>query len=580
MVFPQHFIDQVKQRACLRSIISQDIKLQKKGQEYMGFCPFHKEKTPSFFVSPQKNVYHCFGCKVSGNIFDYLKHRHSMEFHRAVIFLAQQYGLNIPKPEAAHKSTHHLDILHSAMVFFQECLYHQDTGRNARSYLQERGLSPAAWEQFSLGYAPCSRDFMQWAKNLSQDDLIATGLLSKNSLRPLFTNRLIFPIHDKYGKPMGFGGRCLDGRIPKYLNSPETEFFLKKTILYGISLLRYGKEKHIILVEGYMDAISLWSKGIPGVVAPLGTAISSHHMDHVWSYHPAPIVCFDGDEAGRRSALRSCKALLPLMTADRSLRIALMPSGHDPDSFVQSVGPEKFLDLCANSIPLHLFLYRMTVSQYGNIKHLAPEQQAKVRQELIDYTHTMTHYGLKSMYKNFFYKQFYEDLRGHRTDTLIQCTVQRDQWIKRGERILLATLYHYPALLEEKIAVLEAYTFLDKEAQNIAHRFLQCFPSYSETPMHVEELLDDKEIRLLKDETLSVHAYFLTKPSPLNDVSQAWDSLAVSLNVLPQIKHDLHTAAASFGQDMDKKGWKKIKSIHGAVHELKLTCHRHAPKKV
>ena len=360
---PQSFIDDLITRTDIVELIDGYVSLKQKGKEYIACCPFHNEKTPSFTVSPDKQFYHCFGCGAHGTALGFLMEYERLDFVEAVELLAQQLGLEIPRSESSHVKSDYQDLYilqEQANVFFQKALRHHQP---AIDYLKNRGVSGEIAGKFDIGFAPDSFDsLLNQLKNTATDEqLIKTGLIKKNDSGKLydrFRNRIIFPIKDKRGRVIGFGGRVLGEDIPKYLNSPETPLFHKSESLYGLYEARKSKltANSLIVVEGYMDVIALAQRGIENVVATLGTATTSQHIQLLFRYTQEIVFCFDGDRAGKQAAWRAAQQVILLFKDGLEAKFLFLPQGEDPDSLVRNRGKEIFLEYIHDGLPLSTFI--------------------------------------------------------------------------------------------------------------------------------------------------------------------------------------------------------------------------------
>ena len=352
--FPPEFIDEVLSRTDLVELISRHLQLKKAGSNLMGLCPFHHEKSPSFSVSPDKQLYYCFGCGKGGGAFQFLMEHDGYSFPEAVEYLAEKAGLEVPRDARsdsgeAQRHAQALQLLEQAAAAFSRVLQGAQ-GKAARDYLVRRGMPEAIVRDYRIGFAPPGYDFMK--RCFGQDgrvmaQLEAVGLLFKNrqgGYGDRFRDRVMFPIRDRRGKVVGFGGRILGDGEPKYLNSPETPYFHKSNLLYGFSEHReqIRKRKLLLVVEGYMDVLALAAHGFPIGLAPLGTAITESQIREILRLHDAPIFCFDGDRAGRQAAWRALERMLPLLGAEHAPRFLYLPEGEDPDSLLGREGGEAF----------------------------------------------------------------------------------------------------------------------------------------------------------------------------------------------------------------------------------------------
>lgn len=351
---PQTFIDDLLNRVDIVDIIDSELPLKKTGRDYQALCPFHGEKTPSFTVSQEKQFYHCFGCGAHGSALGFLMNHRGLSFVEAIEEAASSVGLEVPRedgpaiPKVDYSPLY--GILERAQQFFvQQLKTHADRDR-AVSYLKSRGLSGEIAKQFGIGFAPDSWDALIEA--LGQDDpavqnLIQSGLVIENDQHrryDRFRDRITFPIHDRRGRVVAFGGRVIGKGEPKYLNSPETPVFQKRRELYGLyQVIRSNQNvNRILVVEGYMDVVALAQFSVNNAVASLGTATTSEQLETLFKTSPEVVFCYDGDAAGRRAAWRALETTLPLIHDGRQAGFMFMPEGHDPDSFVRENGPTAF----------------------------------------------------------------------------------------------------------------------------------------------------------------------------------------------------------------------------------------------
>ncbi|MEC4169852.1 MULTISPECIES: DNA primase [unclassified Pseudomonas] len=357
-LIPQSFIDDLLNRTDIVDVVSSRVQMKKAGKNYAACCPFHKEKTPSFSVSPDKQFYYCFGCGAGGNALGFIMDHDNLDFPQAVEELAKAAGMEIPREESGrpHKPRQPTDsplypLLTAAADFYRQALKTHPARKAAVDYLKGRGLTGEIARDFGLGFAPPGWDNLY--KHLSSDTLqqkamIDAGLLVENAETgkryDRFRDRVMFPIRDSRGRIIAFGGRVLGDDKPKYLNSPETPVFHKGQELYGLFEARKFNRSldEIIVVEGYMDVIALAQQGLRNAVATLGTATSEEHMKRLFRVVPSVLFCFDGDQAGRNAAWRALEATLPCLQDGRRARFLFLPEGEDPDTLVRSEGTDAF----------------------------------------------------------------------------------------------------------------------------------------------------------------------------------------------------------------------------------------------
>ena len=357
-LIPQSFIDDLLNRTDIVDVVSSRVQMKKAGKNYTACCPFHKEKTPSFSVSPDKQFYYCFGCGAGGNALGFIMDHDNLDFPQAVEELAKAAGMEIPREESgrSHKPRQPTDsplypLLTAAADFYRQALKSHPARRAAVDYLKGRGLTGEIARDFGLGFAPPGWDNLYKhlsSGTLQQKAMIDAGLLVENAETgkryDRFRDRVMFPIRDSRGRIIAFGGRVLGDDKPKYLNSPETPVFHKGQELYGLFEARKFNRSldEIIVVEGYMDVIALAQQGLRNAVATLGTATSEEHMKRLFRVVPSVLFCFDGDQAGRNAAWRALEATLPCLQDGRRARFLFLPEGEDPDTLVRSEGTDAF----------------------------------------------------------------------------------------------------------------------------------------------------------------------------------------------------------------------------------------------
>ncbi len=366
---PQDFINDLLERVDIAEVIGARIELKKAGREYKALCPFHSEKSPSFHVIPDKGFYHCFGCGANGTALSFLLEHERMQFQEAVIYLAGQAGVEVPKEaDPAPRDERRgklLEMVDRADRWYQQQLRSHAARESAVDYLRARGVNGAAAKTFGIGFAPPSRRGLLEA--LGTDEaarslLLDAGLVGQaddGSLYDRFRNRITFPIRDGRGRPIAFGGRILGDGQPKYLNSPETSLFHKGRELYGLWECRGAARDpdRVLLVEGYMDVVGLAQAGVPEVCASLGTAATREHLDKLFRLAPEVVFCFDGDAAGVRAAWKAARTALDVLEDGRSIRLLFLPEGEDPDSLVRGEGADAFRARIERAVPFSEYLF-------------------------------------------------------------------------------------------------------------------------------------------------------------------------------------------------------------------------------
>ncbi len=418
MALSPQFLDELRARTSLSALIGRTTRLTKAGHEFKACCPFHNEKTPSFTVNDEKGFYHCFGCGVNGDAIRWLTDQRGMEFIDAVKELAAMASMELPAPdprmarEIEKRDTLH-DVMAAAQAWFVECLA-SEKGAAARAYLDKRGINGVTAREFGFGFAPDERQGIKAAlARFPEPMLIEAGLrIDAEGRDPYdrFRGRLMLPIQDARGRVIAFGGRILDAAktdAPKYLNSPDTPLFDKGNTLFNLHraapLAR--KSGRLLVVEGYMDVVALSAAGIGECVAPLGTALTERQIELLWRQVDTPILCFDGDVAGQRAAMRAVTRALPMLRPGSSLRIAPLPEDVDPDDIVRRSGAIGMEYQIAEAFTLIDYLWmREKNSMFGH----SVDEKASLKARLDDYLDLITHPDMKRLYKRALLDQFFQ----------------------------------------------------------------------------------------------------------------------------------------------------------------------------
>jgi DNA primase len=491
MALPASFLDELRTRTPLSALIGRRVRLARSGKQWKGCCPFHGEKTPSFYV--YDDGYHCFGCGAHGDAITFVMQSQGLSFMEAVNQLAAEAGLEVPRPtpEAAEAERRRLDIsgvLEAVQAHYQRRLGLPE-GRPARDYLLGRGLTDETIARFGLGWAgergALTADLSRQGIDIQQ--LTDAGIIRRDEETgrtfELFSQRVMFPIRDRRGTIISFGGRILGAGQPKYVNGPETAVFSKRRNLYGLDLARDGVRNGgtLIVVEGYMDVIATAQAGFTAAVAPLGTALTNEQLEELWRVSPCPVLCFDGDAAGVRAASRAMELALPMLTPERSLKFATLPPGDDPDSLVRKNGAPAFQAvLDAASSPSDA-LYDMVRGEVGDA---TPEKRAAFRTRLVEACGRIGDKSLSAEYRSALLDRFFasrsrpargqgqkwsgqkwdkkRDARGIANGPRIPRPLPRQDYATAERaRILTAILLRHPFLLND---VAQAFNTLPMDA--------------------------------------------------------------------------------------------------------------------
>jgi len=497
VAFPPGFLDELRGRISLSGLISRRVKLVRRGREFAGLCPFHHEKTPSFYVVEDKSFFHCFGCGAHGDVIGFTMRADNLDFIEAVEKLAGEAGLVVPRAtaqerERAQRQKTLLEATEAAAAFYEERLW-APAGARAREYLQGRGLDPQTMRGFRLGWAPDDRQALRHALKAEFPEalLIEAGLLRRpegSESSDYFRNRVMFPIGDRTGRVIAFGGRVLGDGQPKYLNSPDSALFEKGRVLYGWSSARAAVIRDreaggpgAIVTEGYMDVIALHRAGFPTAVAPLGTALTELQLQELWRLTAEPVLCFDGDAAGQRAAARAMRRALPLLRPGLSLLFATLPPGDDPDSMIRQAGRGAFEQILAAAQPLSTMLWEC---ELGASRLDTPERRADLERRLMDNVAVIADRSVQAQYRRFLRDRLFDVGRGTRAGTQ-RAARPRVSFVRDGpeppprsggrtqRENLFRMLLHLPCLIDEVAEEFAALEMPEPELDSLRQQILE-----------------------------------------------------------------------------------------------------------
>ena len=363
--FDNSFTDELRQRLSLVDVIARRVPLTKKGQNYWGCCPFHNEKTPSFSVNEDKGFYHCFGCGEHGDIISFVMKSENVDFKEAIKELADMAGLKMPEykqktQQQIEAEESYVKITEKATKIYQDLLY-SESGKHALEYIKNRGFTDEMIKKYHIGYAPKNNIIATKFNDIKTDKLIATGLVRIGNYGPydFFRDKLMFPIFNAHNQIVAFSGRSLDGSEPKYINTSDTELFHKRQTIFGFNFARDAihRSNRSIIVEGQIDAIQMQSHGFGETVAPLGTALTEDHIAILCKSNRNIVFCFDGDNAGKKAAMRACLLVLPFLRDNSDVKFAFVSGGKDPDEILKTAGENAMRKIIDNAMPLLDFLW-------------------------------------------------------------------------------------------------------------------------------------------------------------------------------------------------------------------------------
>jgi len=614
MSIPPRFLDDIRNRLTLSEIIGRRISVKRAGRESKACCPFHKEKSPSFTINDDKQFYHCFGCGAHGDVIGFVMQHDNLSFMDAVETLAADAGLQMPKPDPmAAKKAEKQRGLHELMD--EATSWMQEQAANAQNndvleYLEQRGMDEAVRNGFRLGYAPADGQALRKAmiaKGFNDSQMLEVGILKKSTKGGdpyvFFRDRVMFPVADRRGRVVAFGGRILpehirptnpnsDYKPAKYINSSDTPLFDKGQMLYAESIARQAaREGHTVLVtEGYMDVIACHKAGFKGAVAPMGTALTEEQILSLWQMIPdgekSPILCFDGDNAGRAAAGRACQRILPLLKPDQSARFAFLPDGEDPDSLIRGQGANAFKSFLQAALPLFDFIW---ASHTAGRTFETPEQRAGLEKSLYDDVSKIQDTNIQRHYKNlvrdkisetFFRRNYSGGAKGGKPQMRKPNTrpnVVKLRKPQRGNdepkhRILLAAVLNHPIIYSTVEESFGAFEIQNQTLNQIRQHIILALEEnpdldFEALQAHFTDQGLHKEIRDICCESVYVHAAFCrpvkTDDIDYGEIAQNWLALFESLKsgmMDEEIRDGWKQAMVSANQDEEEKLSNLIKS--------------------
>ena len=593
MNFPPQFLDEIRARVTLEGAIARRVRLQRRGRESVGLCPFHKEKTPSFTVNEDKGFFHCFGCGAHGDVIGFVMRDEGLSFPEAVERLAGDAGLALPardpRAETREKERHSLyEVVEAACAWFEVELAGPH-GVTARRYLDGRGVDEETRAHFRLGYAPDSSTALH--AKLERDGvpeamLLQAGLVvaPDDGRAPYdrFRGRVIFPICDRRGRVVAFGGRTLGDAQAKYLNSPETPLFSKGTLLYGQHLAAPAARKagRVIAVEGYMDVIALNQAGIAEAVAPLGTALTEQQLEALWRLADDPVLCFDGDEAGKRAAERAVERALPLINAGRSLRFALLPAGQDPDTMVSDDRSGRtMVEIIDAAIPLSQQLWKATA---GGRPLDTPEARSRVGKQLRDQVQRIPDRDLQNRY---LFEEFWPRLRalskarqtGNRPAPVIaEVPLTKGEALGSGtdgtaqprERTLLQTLLDFPSLLIEQRETVAGFPFRTPRFATFAAALVDWAEAGPEPEgASLRDHLAERGHGGVAAELSESDTHYLNRAASLDQARDLFEDILKSQQRSVEMPATVAEAERAHADELSEESWERLHEAIRRKHE-------------
>ncbi|AWW50852.1 DNA primase [Wolbachia endosymbiont of Folsomia candida] len=578
-------IDIIKSKLLLSDIVGKRVRLTKRGDSFVGLCPFHHEKTPSFSVSNAKGLYYCFGCSAYGDAFEFISQTEGLSFKEAVEKLAPVAGVELPKDLSITKENDKLfSTLNLATNWFSQ------KKQSVLNYLRQRNISPDIISKFKIGYAP-SFGLKEYLNSLGIKDktLIDIGLINKN-FRDYFYDRLIFPIYSISGKVIGFGGRALSSeQQPKYLNSPESQLFKKKENLYGLNfaLSEIRKKQHIFIVEGYMDVIALHQTGISNTVAPLGTAMSAEQIKNLWKFAKEISICMDGDRAGYNAAIRVAELVLPILEPGYTLKFVTLPRNKDPYDICDELEYKKedVLSALDHSTKLHSeYLWHHIIStNLQNYDKLSPERYSVIEHKFMEYVDAISNSNIRRYYRDFFYNKAYELRRNFKTQAFSSKTkMTKSEYLhnkspelieaEQNQAVILRIAMEFPEILNHPISFEQfsnfEFTYPDMKALG------QCMVDIISKDIKLSKEVLSQEFE--QSNVIKNIRYIFEKTSVLNSQLKdrksaeiVWNNI-VLLKELNALQKEKVEARLNGNFDLEERLMEQIKQIENDMQEMQM----------
>ena len=599
MAFPPQFIDELRARTGLAGLIGRKVKLTRRGREFVGLCPFHNEKTPSFTINEDKGFFHCFGCGAHGDGIGFVMRADGLSFPEAVEKLAAEAGLPVPvatpeeRAQANTRATLY-QVVEAAAAWFEGRLAGGGGGA-AREYLAGRGLDAGTIARFRLGFSPNNRTALKSAlagAGFDEQRLLDAGLI----IRPendgptydRFRGRIMFPITDPRGRVIAFGARTLGNGQPKYLNSPDTPLFNKGHVLYGLATARPAAREtgRIVVVEGYTDVIALARAGLGEAVAPLGTALTESQIRLMWRLAPEPVLCFDGDEAGTRAAARAARRALPLLQPGLSLRFATLPRGEDPDSLIATGGAPAMEDLIATAVPLDRVIWD---TEAAGKRLDTPERIAGIEHRLETLARTIADRNVQYQYLAAFRQRLRALTRGSGAGSgARRLTAARpggataaavapmtrvagpEGLRRRQQQVLLATLVNHTELLTEYAETLGTIEFPDANLDKLRQEILLIYASTPDLDTeHLTRHLMEQDSRGILATVLGpevyVHGEFARVEAEAAVARAGIDQVFSSL-AEPARRAQIAEAEQAYADDSTEENWTRLQQSMTQSH--------------
>ncbi|MDR2067737.1 MAG: DNA primase [Holosporaceae bacterium] len=563
----KEFIDFLKSKIAILDVVASKVRLRRSGRDWFGLCPFHKEKTGSFKVDPHLSYYYCFGCGAHGDVINFVMDLEKVSFVEAVERLAATYGIPLPlqKSKIIEDSSRSIYAAMTEIQIWFSNQLQESVGSIARQYLESRKISSKSIEKFYIGYAAGSDNLIKSLrkKGFSDDVLLKTGVFNRskygNELINRYNSRLIFPIMDVIGRCVGFGGRTLEkSDAAKYINSPESEIFIKSNQLYGYFLAKRRKSSEFIVTEGYLDVISLHQAGFDGAVAPLGTSLSETQINMCWRVCDEPIICLDGDEAGLKASYRWIDRILSVLQAGKSFKFAKLPDGSDPDSLITNSQISVIEGALKESLPLSDWLWDGAFLLHPSE---TPEQKAAIIKMLMDKTEIIQDIPLRKLYIQHIKRRERDFYRRRTEKTRKKSNIRPAISVrKKIEKIFIVTIINHPYIMDKIVESFVKIEFGDFHMRELKKRILNHYDVYLSNSDSAKYLAAMREMKMDIDD-IALHASFAQSSVSDEEAVEGWSKLWARYNMDPLIMADLQAASSNLKSTFSENDWQRLKAL-------------------
>tara|TARA_B110000305_G_C19438099_1_gene640157 strand:- start:410 stop:2197 length:1788 start_codon:yes stop_codon:yes gene_type:complete len=564
MKYPKEYLDEIKLRLKVSQVVGKSVQLKKRGKEFVGLSPFKNEKNPSFTVNNEKEFYHCFSSGEHGNIFDFLMKTKSIGFGEAVKALAAEAGMqpyrfsNFDKKKDL-RFQNYKNIFKDYSSYFHQKLF-QEKNKEALDYLSNRGLNKNILEEFQLGYVPWKNNFYEdLLKKYTEEEISLTGLYYKNDNTgqyvDRFNSRIIFPVNNITGDTVAFGGRIIrESKLAKYINSPETEFYKKGSMIFNLDKAKNSRAEtdEVIIVEGYMDVVSVYSSGIKNVVSNSGTALTERQIDLIWKFFANPIICLDGDESGQKAAFRIAEKLFPLINDKNIIYFSMMPEGKDPDDFIKQNGKEELLNLFKKKQVIQTYIWNYHINK---INQNNPFEISKFEKEIKKLSYSIQDETLKKYVLEDFlnkikkltpiqtsknnYKYFkFNKNRDYQILNETKILHQKRKDLSKIQIIEFSILYiilNFFEIASKKIEELSDIEFLSKKNESLKNTVISLL-SDGDNKNAIHSKIDDEYKKLLEEINETSNIQIITKDKTNEDILGLLDELIIDFKEQNNLK--------------------------------------------